>query len=67
MALAHVKTYWADMEATSIATQGPAGSQDPAKHYFEQVIEGARRIEAQCSKMSCSSDESTNCKQLCVS
>ena len=49
MALARVKTYWADMEATSIATQGPAGSQDPAKHYFEQVIEGARTIEAQCS------------------
>ena len=50
MALAHVKTYWADMEATSIATQSPAGSQDPAEHYFEQVIEGARIIEAQCSE-----------------
>ena len=50
MALARVKTYWADMEATGVATQGPAGSQDPAEHYFEQVIEGARRIEAQCSK-----------------
>ena len=50
MALARVKTYWADMEATSIAIQGPAGSQDPAEHYFEKVIEGARRIEAQCSK-----------------
>ena len=50
MAFAHVKTYWADVEATSIATQGPAGSQDPAEHYFEHFIEGARRIEAQCSK-----------------
>ena len=50
MALARVKTYWANMEATSIATQGPAGSQDPAEHYFEKVIEGARRIEAQCLK-----------------
>ena len=50
MALAHVKTYWADMEATGIATQSPAGSQDPAEHYFEQVLEGARLIEAQCSK-----------------
>ena len=66
MALARVKTYWADMEATSIATQSPAGSQDPAEHYFEQVIEGARIIEAQCSRMSCSSDKSINCKQLCV-
>ena len=50
MALARVKTYWADMEATNIATRGPARSQDPAKHYFEQVIEGARSIEARCSK-----------------
>ena len=50
MALARVKTYWAGMEATNIAIQGPAGSQDPAEHYFEQVIEGARRIESQCSK-----------------
>ena len=48
--LARVKTYWADMEATSIATQGPAGSQDLVEHYFERVIEGARRIEAQCPK-----------------
>ena len=30
MALAHVKTYWSGMEATAIATQGPAGGQDPA-------------------------------------
>ena len=50
MALARVKTYWADMEATNIATQSLAGSQDPVEHYFEQVIEGARIIEAQCSK-----------------
>ena len=50
MAFARVKTYWVDMEATHIATQGPAGSQDPAEQYFEQVIEGARIIEAQCSK-----------------
>ena len=50
MALARVKTYWADMQATSIATQSPAGSQDPAEHYFEQVLEGSRIIEAQCSK-----------------
>ena len=35
MALPRVKTYSADMEATSIATQSPAGSQDPAEHYFE--------------------------------
>ena len=44
MALAHVKTYWADMEATVIATQSLAGSRDPVEHYFEQVIEGAHLI-----------------------
>ena len=50
MALARVKTYWADMEATIIETQNPAGSQDPAERYLEQVTEGAHLIEAQCSK-----------------
>ena len=50
MALAHVKAYWIDMEATIIATQNPAGGQDPTEHYLEQVVEGARLIEAQCSK-----------------
>ena len=50
MALARVKAYWTDMEATIIATQNPAGSQDPVEHYLEQVTEGAHLIEAQCSK-----------------
>ena len=50
MALARVKTYWADMEATIIATKNLAGSQDPAEHYLEQVTEGAHLIEVQCSK-----------------
>ena len=31
MSLAPVKTYWAEMEATAIATWGPAGGQDPAE------------------------------------
>ena len=48
MALARVKAYWTDMEATIIATQNPAGGQDTAEHYLEQVTEGARLIEAQC-------------------
>ena len=46
MALARVKTYLAGMEATAIATRGPAGGQDPAEHYFEEVLEGANLIEA---------------------
>ena len=50
MALACVKTYWADMEATIIATQNPVESQDLAEHYLEQVTESARSIEAQCLK-----------------
>ena len=50
MALARVKAYWADMEATIIAALDPAGGQYPAKHYLAQVTEGARLIEAQCSK-----------------
>ena len=50
MALACVKAYWTEMEATVIATQDPAGGQYPAEHYLAQVTEGARLIEAQCSK-----------------
>ena len=50
IALAHVKTYWARMEATAIATQSAADGQDPAEHYFKEVLEGTRLIEAQCSK-----------------
>ena len=50
MALARVKTYWAGMETTAIATRGAAEGQDPAEHYFEEVLEGARLMEAQCSK-----------------
>ncbi|XBI59958.1 hypothetical protein VPH35_040933 [Triticum aestivum] len=50
MALARTKAYWIDMDATVIATQNPAGSQEPAEHVLEQVAEGARLIEAQCSK-----------------
>ena len=50
MAFARVKTYWAEMEATTIATQGSAVGRVAAEHYFEEVLEGARSIEAQCSK-----------------
>ena len=50
MALARVKSYWAEMEATAIATRCRAVGQVSAEHYFEEVLEGARLIEAQCSK-----------------
>ena len=62
MALARVKAYWTDMEATIVATQNPAGGQDPAEHYLEQVTEGALLIEASARRMSCSSDKSNHCK-----
>ena len=50
MALARVKTYWAEMDATTVAAQGSAIGRVDAEHYFEEVLEGARSIEAQCSK-----------------
>ena len=46
MALARVKTYWADMEATAIATQSSAIGRVSVEHYIEKVLEGARSIEA---------------------
>ena len=52
MALACVKTYWATMKATDIAARSPPEGKDPnmPEHYFEDVLEGARLIEGQCSK-----------------
>ena len=50
MALARVKTYWAEMEATTVAAQGFAIGRVAAEHYFEEVLECDCLIEAQCSK-----------------
>ena len=50
MALARVKTYWAEMDATDVASRGLDKSRLPAEHYFEEVLQGARLIESQCSK-----------------
>ena len=52
MAFACVKTYWAKMKATDIAAQSPPEGKDlnMPEHYFEDVLEGARLIEGQCSK-----------------
>ena len=38
------------MDATAIATQGLAVGQVSTERYLEEVLEGARLIEAQCSK-----------------
>ena len=49
IALARVKTYWAEMDATNVAARDSAIGRKAAEHYFE-VLEGARLIETQCSK-----------------
>ena len=50
MALARVKTYWAEMDATDVASRGSDEGRLPAEHYFGEVLRGARLIESQCSK-----------------
>ena len=50
MTFARVKTCWEEMEAATIATQGSVVGRVAVEHYFEEVLEGARSIEAQCSK-----------------
>ena len=47
MVLAHVKTYWAEMKASAVASQDSDESRVPAEHYFEEVLQGARLIETQ--------------------
>ena len=50
MALARVKTYWTEMKAIVVASQDSDESRVPAEHYFQEVLQGARLIETQCSK-----------------
>ena len=52
VAFARVKTYWAKMKAADVAANSPPEGQDhrTPEHYFEDVLEGARLIEGQCSK-----------------
>ena len=45
MALVCVKTYWARMKPSDIATRGPSEGQNTLEHYFEEVLEGACLIE----------------------
>ena len=48
--LSRVKAYWAEMDATNVAARDSAIGQKATEHYFEEVLEGARLIETQCSK-----------------
>ena len=50
MALVHVKTYWAEMETTVVASRDSDQSRVPSEHYFQEVLEGAHVIETQFSK-----------------
>ena len=52
MAFARVKMHWEKMKATIVVVEGPPGGKDhrTPERYFEDVLEGARLIEGQCSK-----------------
>ena len=50
MALARVKTYWAEMETTVVASRDSDKSRVSSEHYFQEVLEGARVIETRCPK-----------------
>ena len=52
MAFARVKMHWAKMKAAVVAIEGPPEGKDHGKpeRYFEDVLDGARLVEGQCSK-----------------
>lgn len=52
MAFARVKVQWAKMKATEVATAGPPEGKEHRRpeRYFDEVLEGARIVEGQCSK-----------------
>ena len=52
MAFARVKMHWAKMKAAIVAIEGPPKGKDHRmpERYLDDVLEGARLIEGQCSK-----------------
>ena len=52
MAFARVKVQWAKMDAVKLATEGPPAGKEhrTPERYFEDVLEGSRIVEGQCSK-----------------
>mgnify|MGYP005822485901 CR=1 FL=1 len=52
MAFARVKVQWAKMSATKLATEGPPAGKEhrTTERYFDEVLEGSRIVEGQCSK-----------------
>ena len=52
MAFARVKMHWGKMKAEKVAVEGSPESKDhrTPECYFEEVLNGARLVEGQCSK-----------------
>ena len=52
MAFARVKVQWAKMDAVTLATERPPAGKEhrTPERYFEDVLEGSRIVEGQCSK-----------------
>ena len=52
MAFARVKVQWAKMNAIKLATEGPPAGKEhrTPERYFDDVLEGSRIVEGQCSK-----------------
>ena len=52
MAFSRVKMHWAKMKATVVATEAAPEGKDHRKmeRYFDDVLDGARIVEGQCSK-----------------
>ena len=52
MAFACVKVQWAKMKVADIAIAGPPEGKEHwrPENYFDEVLEGARLVEGQCSK-----------------
>ena len=52
MAFARVKVQWAKMNTVKLATEGPPAGKEHRmpERYFDDVLEGSRIVEGQCSK-----------------
>ena len=52
MAFARVKVQWAKMDTVKLATEGPPVGKEhrTPERYFDDVLEGHRIVEGQCSK-----------------
>lgn len=52
MAFARVKVQWAKMDAIKLANEGPPAGKEhrTPERYFDDVLEGSRVVEGQCSK-----------------